>query len=78
MTKVEEQVIRVNEHLQKWKNFLSETNRKVHSIRISHTDQDMLTIAFQIKFSKPTPLEKTLLCEELFSTLDLLQKLNLL
>ena len=78
LTKVEEQVIRVNEHLQKWKFFLSETNRKVHSIRISHTDQDMLTIAFQIKFSKPTPLEKTLLCEELFPTLDLLQKLNLL
>ena len=78
LTKVEEQVIRVNEHLQKWKFFLSETNRKVHSIRISHTDQDMLTIAFQIKFSKPTPLEKTSLCEELFSTLDLLQKSNLL
>ncbi|MDH3780392.1 MAG: hypothetical protein OES15_05995 [Nitrosopumilus sp.] len=78
LTKVEEQVIRVNEHLQKWKIFLSETNRKVHSIRISHTDQDMLTIAFQIKFSKPTPLEKISLCEELFSTLDLLQKSNLL
>ena len=78
LTKVEEQVIRVNEHLQKWKIFLSETNRKVHSIRISHTDQDMLTIAFQIKFSKPTPLEKTSLCEELFLTMDLLQKSNLL
>ena len=78
LTKVEEQVIRVNQHLQKWKFFLSETNRKVHSIRISHTDQDMLTIAFQIKFSKPTPLEKTSLCEELFPTLDLLQKSNLL
>jgi len=78
LTKVEEQVIRVNEHLQKWKNFLSETNRQVHSIRISHTDQDMLTIAFQIRFSKPTPLEKISLCEELFATLDLLQKSNLL
>ena len=78
LAKVEEQVIRVNEHLQKWKIFLSETNRKVHSIRISHTDQDMLTIAFQIKFSKPTPLEKIPLFEELFPTLDLLQKSNLL
>ena len=78
LTKVEEQVIRVNEHLQKWKNFLSDTNRKVHSIRISHTDQDMLTIAFQIKFSKPTPLDKISLCEELFPTLALLQKSNLL
>ena len=78
LTKVEEQVIRVNEHLQKWKNFLSETNRQVHSIRISHTDQDMLTIAFQIKFSKPTSLEKTSLYKELSTTLDLLQKSNLL
>ncbi|MFB5620155.1 MAG: hypothetical protein ACE5RC_03345, partial [Nitrosopumilus sp.] len=40
LTNVEEQVIRVNEHLQKWKNFLSETNPHSHSIRISHTDQD--------------------------------------
>ena len=78
LTKVEEQVIRVNGHLQKWKNFLSETNRQVHSIRISHTDQDMLTIAFQVKFSKPTPLEKTSLYEELFTTLDILQKSDLL
>ena len=78
LTKVEEQVIRVNEHLQKWKIFLSKTNRKIHSIRISHTDQDMLTIAFQIKFSKPIPLEKISLCKELFPTLDLLQKSNLL
>jgi len=78
ISKVEENVTRVNGHLQKWKNFLSETNRQFHSIRISHTDQDMLTITFQVKFSKPTPLEKTQLGEELFSTLDLLQKSNLL
>ena len=78
LNKVEEQVLRVNEHLQKWKNFMSQTNRQVHSIRISHTDQDMLTIAFQVRFSKPTPLEKTSLREELFPTLDVLQKLNLL
>ena len=78
ISEVEENVTRVNEHLQKWKNFLSETNRIVHSIRISHTDQDMLTITFQVKFSKPTPLEKTKLGEELFSTLDLLQKSGLL
>lgn len=78
IAKVEENVSRVYEHLQKWKNFLSETNRQVHSIRISHTDQDMLTITFQVNFSKPIPLEKIQLGEELFSTLDLLQKSNLL
>ena len=78
ISEVEKNVIRVNEHIQKWKNFLSQTNRTVHSIRISHTDQDMLTITFPIKFSKPTPLEKTSLLEEIFPTLDLLQKSDLL
>ncbi len=75
---VEKNVIRVTEHLQKWKHFLSQTNRDIHSIRISHTDQDMLTITFQITFSKPTPLEKIKLLEEIFPTLDLLQKSGLL
>jgi len=75
---VEEQVLWVNAHLQKWKNFLSETNSQSHSIRISHTDQDMLTITFPIVFSKPTPLEKVSLLEELFETLELLQKSSLL
>jgi len=78
LTNVEEQVTRVNTHLQKWKNFLSKTNHQSHSIRISHTDQDMLTITFPIFFPKPTPLEKTLLCEELLETLELLQKSELL
>jgi len=78
ISKVEQNVTRVNAHLQKWKDFLSETNRQKHSIRISHTDQDMLTITFEVKFSKPTPLEKKCLLEELFITLDLLQKLGLL
>jgi hypothetical protein len=58
LSKVEQNVIRVTKHLEKWKHFLSQTNHNTHSIRISHTDQDMLTITFEIKFSKPTPLEK--------------------
>jgi len=74
---VEQNVNRVTEHLQKWKIFLSQTNRHVHSIRISHTDQDMLTITFKVKFSKPTSLEKIKLMEEIFPTLDLLQKSGL-
>lgn len=78
LSEVEKNVIRVKEHVEKWKSFLTQTNRIVHSIRISHTDQDMLTITFQVKFSKPTPLEKTELMEEIFPTLDLLQKSDLL
>jgi hypothetical protein len=78
ISEVEKNVIRVNGHIQKWKNFLSQTNHEIHSVRISHTDQDMLTITFPMKFSKPTPLEKTKLLEEIFPTLDLLQKSGLL
>ncbi len=77
ISEVEQNVNRVSEHLQKWKNFLSQTDRHVHSIRISHTDQDMLTITFKMEFSKPTPLEKTKLIGEIFPTLDLLQKSGL-
>ncbi len=75
---VEEQVTRVSTHIQKWKHFMSATNRQAHSVRISHTDQDMLTIAFQVRFSKPTPLDEKLLAEELFTVLDLLDKSDLL
>ena len=78
LTNVESQVHRVDEHLQKWKLFLSKMNYEWHSVRISHTDQDMLTIAFQIKFSKPTPLEKTSLGKELFDTLEILEQSGLL
>ena len=78
LSNIEDQVTRVSTHLQKWKKFLSETNRKSHSIRISHTDQDMLTITFPILFSKPTPLEKTMLGEDLLDTLELLEKSELL
>jgi hypothetical protein len=78
LTKVEEQVSQVNGRLQKWKNFLSETNRQDHSIRISHTDQDMLTITFRLNFSKPTPLDKMSLAEEIIPILNVLQKTNLL
>ena len=75
---LESHVIRVNEHLKKWKNFIAKTNNTVHSIRVSHTDQDMLTITFPITFSEPTPLDKNEIIKEISPTLDLLQKLNLL
>lgn len=78
ISEVEQNVLRVNQHVQKWKEFLSQTNRTAHSVRISHTDQDMLTITFQIKFTKPTPLEEKQLIEEIIPTLDLLQKSDLL
>jgi len=78
LSNVQENVSRVSKHLKKWSNFVSDTKIQSHSIRISHTDQDMLTITFPIAFSKPTPLEKKQLIDELFPILDSLQKSDLL
>ena len=68
----------VNRRIIQWKNFLLETKNKFHGIRVSHTDQDMLSITFPIKFDFPVSLEKKSLLENLQSTLNLLQKQNLL
>ena len=75
---VKTNVSRVSIHLQKWGAFLSEINNASHFIGISHTDQDMLTMTFPVKFSKPTILEKSNLLEELYSVLNLLEKSELL
>ncbi len=75
---VETQVTSVLDRLRRWRKFLSKTNLKIHYVRISHTDQDMLTITFPFKFSKLTPLDKKEMIVEMAPTLDLLQKLNLL
>jgi len=75
---VETQVNSVLDRLKRWKEFLSKQKLKIHFVRISHTDQDMLTITFPIKFSKLIPLDKKEIVIEIAPTLDLLQKLNLL
>lgn len=68
----------VNQRIEQWKNFLIKTKNKFHGIRVSHTDQDMLSITFPIKFDPPVSLEKKALLEKLETTLDLLQKQGLL
>jgi hypothetical protein len=75
---VQTQVTSVLDRLSKWKEFFSKNNLKIHYVRISHTDQDMLTITFPFKFSKPTPLDKKEMIIDIIPTLDMLQKLGLL
>lgn len=60
-----------------WKEFLLE-NQMQHAIRISHTDQDMLSLTFPIKFKEGVPLEKNGLLQILGPMLDLLQEKGLL
>ena len=75
---VENQVKSVLQRIESWKQFISTKEIKIHFVRISHTDQDMLTITFPFKFSKPTPLDKKEIILEIAPTLDELQKLHLL
>lgn len=75
---IQDNIIRVTAHIEKWKEFLSELGYlERHVVRISHTDQDMLTVTFPVKFSHPTPLEKNALLIGLESILSLLQKSGL-
>ena len=78
LIEVKQNISRVSCHLEKWGAFLSEINAPSHFVGISHTDQDMLTVTFPIKFSKLTPLEESNLLEEINPTLTMLEKLELL
>ena len=64
--------------LARWSNYLKAKNYPFHSIRISHTDQDMLTMTFPVRFRSPVRLDRKDLAAELAPTLDSLQRLGLL
>ena len=73
ISKVQQNMSRVSIHLKKWESFLSEINNTLHFVGISHTDQDMLTITFPVKFSESIPLDESFLIKEISPTLDLLE-----
>ena len=75
---LEQKLDAVKQRVSQWKNFLLETKNEFHEIRVSHTDQDMLSITFPIKFEFPVSLEKKSILENINSTLDLLQKQGLI
>lgn len=75
---LDKQIESVMQRLTQWKTFLLETKNEFHEIRVSHTDQDMLSITFPIKFDFPVPLEKNIIIRTIEPTLNLLQKQGLL
>lgn len=60
-----------------WREFLIE-HQMQHAVRVSHTDQDMLSLTFPIKFKDSIQLEKNHLLQTLAPTLDVLQQRGLL
>jgi hypothetical protein len=75
---LEKQISLVKSRLSQWRIFLQENRMELHVIRVSHTDQDMLSITFPIKFDIPCQLEKKDLLVNLESILNQLQKQGLL
>jgi len=78
ITNLELQLVSANQRISQWKYFLSKSNNLAHWIHISHTDQDMLSITFPIKFSNPKPLEKNEIIVEIEPILNQMQKQGLL
>ena len=66
-----------NARIDAWKEFLLEQHIQ-HSIQMSHTDNDMLSLTFPIKFQQNTALDKDKLLGMLSPTLDSLSRRGLL
>jgi len=60
-----------------WDRYLQDSPLS-HTITVSHTDPDMLSIALEIRFQEHVPLDRRALGEKLAPILDQLQKLGLL
>jgi len=60
-----------------WRDFLVSRNTG-HSIGVSHTDHDMLSVTIPVRFSRPVPLIKDSLLGAVSPILDQLQQLGLL
>ena len=75
---LEKQIDAVKDKISQWKQLISNEKIKFHFVQISHTDQDMLTITFPIKFSQPTPLEKKEILQQIEPILNQLQQQHLL
>ena len=75
---LESQITNASNRIAKWKVLLSEVHNQHHWIHVSHTDQDMLSITFPIKFSNPKPLEKNEIISEIEPILNQIQQQGLL
>ncbi len=61
-----------------WYKFIFEQKIQNHSISVSHTDPDMLSITFPILFRTAVSLEKEKILSEITPTLDILNNQGLL
>lgn len=75
---LEDKIKSVMLRVSKWKEIISDESIPAHYIGVSHTDQDMLTITFPVKFDKPVRLDAKEIVPKLGSILDMLRQQRLL
>lgn len=75
---LESRLAAVSERISVWKDLISEQDIAEHFVNISHTDHDMLTIAFPVRFSRPVRLDGREIGGQIGPMLDLLQRRRLL
>ena len=75
---LESKMEQVNRALARWSGYMRAKNYQFHSVRISHTDQDMLTMTLPIVFRRPVRLDKKDLAAELSDVMESLQRQGML
>ena len=75
---LEARMKRVVQALDRWSGYMRAKNYPFHSVRISHTDQDMLTMTFPLKFPRRVRLDKGDLAAEISPTMESLQRQGML
>ena len=68
----------VNRALARWSGYMRAKKYRFHSVRISHTDQDMLTMTLPIAFHRPVRLDKKDLAAALSGIMESLQRQGML
>ena len=68
----------ISRRLQAWKKVLGITALKKHVVKISHTDQDMLSVTIFTTFSHKVSLDRNVILEEIRPILDLVHEKQLL
>ncbi|ABK77132.1 hypothetical protein CENSYa_0499 [Cenarchaeum symbiosum A] len=74
ITGLEERLGDAATRISQWKEYLSGGDIPYHYVNISHTDQDMLTVTFPVRFAEPAPLGEKGLRAPLSPVLDGLQR----
>ena len=74
---LQDRVGQARQRIEHWYGYLCEAPYP-HTITVSHTDPDMLSITLEIRFEEHVPLDKKILGGRLGPILDQLQKLGLL